>query len=97
MRRRALLAASQTGGGSKTINYIRMTYYEVGSDEYTVILRADFRPASTIRFEMDGRISEMVGITYPTTINMVAGVPTLERLTYSPKEDDTYIYEVIMS
>lgn len=30
-------------------------------------------------------------------LTMVLGVPTLERLTYSPKEDDTYIYKVIMA
>lgn len=84
------------GGGSKTINYIRMSYEEDGPDEYTVRFVADFLPASIIRFEMDGRTanmdrSTMAGLTF------VLGVPTLERLTYSPKEDDTYIYEVIMA
>lgn len=96
MRRRALLAASQTGGGGKTINYIRMSYSESGPDEYKAFFKADFIPASSIRFEMDGMATDMYTTT-TAAIPMVSGVPTLERLTYSPKEDDTYIYEVIMA
>ena len=85
-----------SGGGSKTINYIRMSYEETGPDEYAVHLEADFIPASHIRFEMDRSASTLGGATV-VSLQMVPGVPTLERLTYSPKEDDTYIYEVIMA
>lgn len=73
-----------------------MSYAEDGPDEYVVHLEADFIPASIIRFEMDSLASDM-GNTTVVSIPMVSGVPTLERLTYSPKEDDTYICEVIMA
>ena len=85
-----------SGGSSKTINYIRMSYREDGPDEYSVNFVADFVPTSKITFEMTGRESTMDGVT-GCSLNMVLEVPTLERLTYSPKEDDTYIYKVIMA
>lgn len=92
------MAASESGGGSKTINYIRMSYAESGPDEYHVYFEADFIPASEIMFEMGGKTTNMGGgVTTEAAITMVSGVPTLERLTYSPKEDDTYIYEVIIN
>ena len=72
-----------------------MSYEESGPDEYWVAFEADFLTTSTITFEMDGKstwLDEMMaGLT------MISGTPTLERLTYSPKEDDTYIYKVIMA
>lgn len=74
-----------------------MSYREDGPDEYTVTFKADFLPASFIEFEMDGKTATMdTGVT-SAIIRLVLEVPASERLTYSPKEDDTYIYEVIMA
>lgn len=72
-----------------------MSYVEAGPNEYNVYFEADFIPASTIMFEMDGRTTEMDGTT-TAGLTMVSDVPTLKILTYSPNEDDTYIYEVIL-
>lgn len=85
------------GGGSKTINYIRMSYEETGPDEYYVRFVADFTPASVITFKLPGCTETMRAGETVINLTPVVVVPTLERLTYSPKEDDTYIYEVIMA
>lgn len=81
----------------KTINYIRISYEEYAPDEYEVIFRADFKPASTIHFELDGNSAGLDTNITITKLKNIWGVPALERLTYSPKEDDTYIYEVVIN
>lgn len=81
----------------KTINYIRMSYSETGPDEYRVRFEADFKPTSNIRFEIAGMTSGMDTTTTLAFLNGLMIVPTLERLNYSPKEDDTYIYEVVIN
>ena len=74
-----------------------MSYEESGPDEYWVAFEADFPPASQISLEMGDKSTYMDAAMTMAGLTMVLGVPTLERLTYSPKEDDTYIYKVIMA
>lgn len=73
-----------------------MSYAETGPDEYLVNFVADFTPASVITFELRGYTTRMGVRDTTATLTPFPEVPTLEKLTYSPKEDDTYIYEVIM-
>lgn len=89
-----------SGEGGKTINYIRMSYEQVGPNEYMAIFNADYDITSDINFFIDDNSTGMYVddiVSNYCVMEGIIGVPTLERLNYSPKEDDTYIYEVIMA
>lgn len=72
-----------------------MSYEQVGSNEYMAIFNADYDVTSDVKFFIDdnytGLYTDDVSASH-CEMDGIIGVPTLERLTYSPKEDDTYIY-----
>jgi hypothetical protein len=97
MRRRALLAASQTGGGDKKIvNTITM---KVTWDDIlylgTLYVTASYPVASNIYISdgnnedtlLVGETSRNFDLIYP---------PNNNQWSISPSNDDTYIYQIII-
>ena len=104
MRRRALLAASQTGGG-KTVNRIVLHPIVGEKGSLTVNYNAAFPVASVISIRISTTGVEGVGqINIPkngqsgrkTTLDVMVNSPEIQVLTFVPREDDTYRYEVVI-
>lgn len=101
MRRRALLAASQTGGGKPT-NVLRLKVVSEGID-IGIEFNFDFPPTSQLEVSLltDGYLG-WANIPFPAYIqsgvkhSVDVQASKIQILSYTPTEDDTYIYEVIV-
>lgn len=92
-RRRALLAASQTGGG-KIVNHGVLTI-EQGNKSFVATIVFDFPCASTISIHIISSIRAInEGISEGNISRSFMGLGKFQSFTYSPTEDDTYIYEI---
>lgn len=101
MRRRALLAASQTGGGGKTVNHGVVTFeggkywltfeFPVACNYMTV----DCSPQYWELLEGDTKVASMAAAPegIGNTINIYASNDGFDDYS-ATNEDDTYIYEV---
>lgn len=104
MRRRALLAASQTGGGEKIRNVIRAKWGDkpVFGNWYPLRFVAEYPVSSVIYIgisdgneaviESGGTDTNTLGQKDMTT---AIGLSFVSKQSYEPQiEDDTYIYEL---
>ena len=95
-----LLAASQTGGGSKIVN--KITFKNIrGKMELTADIYCDYIPTSTIYIDFTG----VSGVSYKTFVSptkyegdAIIGLKMYSPFTadWTPREDDTYMYEVVI-
>lgn len=104
MRRRALLAASQTGGGSKIRNVIRAKWSSkpAFASLYELSFIAEYPVSSTINIGISNgnNVAISAGETYNLTYGSkdaitVIGLSFVKSPPYESQiEDDTYIYEL---
>lgn len=95
------MTASQTGGGKST-NVLRLKPVS-GEREMDVEFNFDFPPTSHLEVILltDG-LEGMVKVPFPAYIqsgvkySVDIAASKIQILSYTPTEDDTYIYEIIV-
>lgn len=103
MRRRALMAASQPSGGGKPVNTLTLRPYSEWG-ELCVIFSFTFPPSSDLFVEV-----QTAGLLGIHTIYFLKGKqdgvkisvdiaesPQMQLLSFTPTEDDDYIYEIVI-
>jgi hypothetical protein len=104
-RRRALLAASQTGGGGgKIVNKITFKDFSTMGPEVYAKRYCDFPPTSIVDIQFYSVDGSYISSSRVSPSSHADGAKIILGLTFqapftadwTPKEDDTYIYEVVL-